>query len=281
MAAKRDYYDILGVGKQVSAEALKKAYRQLALTWHPDRNKAPEAETKFKEINEAYEVLSDPQKRQAYDQYGHAAFQPGGFGSGPQAGQAGPFRYYTTGNINFEDFFGGGGFSDPFEIFESFFGGRSPFGGDRIARYHLQISFLEAVKGCEKEVAIEGKRHKLKIPAGVDDGTRIRFGNFFVSLQVRPDKIFRREGDDLIIDQEIGLVTAVLGGEVMIPTIEGEIKLKIKPGTQPDTLVRLRDKGVPHLRRAGRGDQYVKLNVMIPKRLNVRQRKLFAELATA
>ncbi len=281
MAAKRDYYDVLGVMKSASAEELKKAYRQLALKWHPDRNKTPEAEAKFKEINEAYEILSDAEKRQAYDQFGHAAFQPGGFGAGTRGGQTGPFRYYSTGgNVNFEDIFGGAGFSDPFEIFESFFGGRSPFGGgSRIPRYGLQLTFLEAVRGVEKEVEIQGRKRKLKIPPGVDDGTRIRFGDFYISIQVRPDKQFRREGDDIIIDQPISLATAVLGGEVQVPTIDGQAKLRVKSGTQPNTLIRLRGQGVPHLRGQGRGDQYVRLKVEIPKRLNARQRKLFSELA--
>ena len=279
MATKRDYYDVLGVAKTASAEELKKAYRGLALKWHPDRNKTSEAEAKFKEINEAYEILSDQEKRQAYDQFGHAAFQAGGFGPPAGGGQAGPFRYYSTGgNVNFEDIFGGSGFSDPFEIFESFFGGRSPFGGQRIPRYGLQLTFMEAVRGCEKEVSINGKKRKIKIPAGVDDGTRIRFGDFFISVQVSPDKRFRREGADLIVDQEIELTTAVLGGEIKVPTTEGELKMKIKAGTQSNTLVRLRGQGVPRLRRGGRGDLYIRLKVAIPTRLNGEQRRLFRQL---
>ena len=287
MPTKRDYYDVLGVSRNASLEEIKKAYRKLALEWHPDRNKSPQAEERFKEINEAYEVLSDPEKRAAYDQFGHAAFTPGGMGGfeGFPGGftrtyKKGPFTYtYTTfGSSPFEGFgFDFEGFSDPFEIFEQFFGG-SPFRETRqIPRYGLTLSFLEAAKGCEKEIIIDGKKRKIRIPPGVEDGTRIKFSDFYVTIDVKPDKIFRREGDDVFVNQEISLGTAILGGVIEVPTIDGPVKLKIRPGTQPGTLVRLRGRGIKHLHSYGRGDQYVRLLVKIPEKLTPRQKELIKE----
>ncbi|MGB9706881.1 MAG: DnaJ C-terminal domain-containing protein [Microgenomates group bacterium] len=288
MPTKRDYYDILGVSRDASLEEVKKAYRRLALEWHPDRNKSPGAEERFKEINEAYEVLSDPEKRAAYDQFGHAAFTPGGMGGfeGFPGGftrtyKKGPFTYtYTTfGGSPFEGFgFDFEGFSDPFEIFEQFFGGASPFRRTRqVPRYGLSLSFMEAAKGCEKEIVVGGKKRKIRIPPGVEDGTRIKFSDFYVTIDVRPDKVFRRDGDDVFVNQEISLGTAILGGMVEVPTIDGPVKLRIRPGTQPGTMVRLRGRGVKHLREDGRGDQYVRLLVKIPEKLTPRQRELIRE----
>jgi DnaJ-class molecular chaperone len=285
MPTKRDYYDILGVDKSASGAEMKKAYRKLALQFHPDRNKSAEAAEKFKEINEAYEVLSNPKKKEAYDQFGHAAFAPGGgFGTGsPFGGQArtyrqGPFTYtYTTqgGGSPFEGF---GGFSDPFEIFEQFFGGASPFArAARMPRYGLTLSFMEAAKGCEKQVSIEGKKRKIKIPAGVDDGSRIRFENFYITIDVKTDKTFERDGADVFVRQEVPLTMAILGGQVQVPTIDSDLKLKIRPGTQPGTMVRLRGRGIKRLRGFGRGDQYVRLQVKIPEKLSKRQKKLVEE----
>ena len=287
MPTKRDYYDVLGVSRNASLEEIKKAYRKLALEWHPDRNKSPQAEERFKEINEAYEVLSDPEKRAAYDQFGHAAFTPGGMGGfeGFPGGftrtyKKGPFTYtYTTfGSSPFEGFgFDFEGFSDPFEIFEQFFGG-SPFREKRqIPRYGLTLTFLEAAKGCEKEIIIEGKKRKIRIPPGVEDGTRIKFSDFYVTIDVKPDKIFRREGDDIFVNQEISLGTAILGGVIEVSTIDGPVKLRIRPGTQPGTMVRLRGRGIKHLHSYGRGDQYVRLLVKIPEKLTPRQKELIRE----
>jgi len=285
MATKRDYYDILGVSKNATAAEIKKAYRKLALEHHPDRNKSSSANEKFKEINEAYEILSDSKKKEAYDQFGHAAFDPryGGFGAGAAgASDAGPFAggfthtYYTSDpGVSF-DF---GGFSDPFEIFAQFFGGGSPFGRvSRMPRYGLALSFMEAAKGCEKEVVIDGRRRKIKVPAGVDDGSRIRFGNFYITIDVQPDKTFQRDGADVFINQEISLTTAILGGTIEVPTIDGEVKLKIRTGTQPGTMVRLRGRGIPRLRGfGGRGDQYVRLRIKIPQRLTRKQKELIKE----
>lgn len=284
----KDFYEILRVGKNASEAEIKRAYRKLALEWHPDRNKDPKANEKFKEINKAYEVLSDSKKKQVYDQYGETAFRPGvGFaGEGPfgaqtQTGRYGPFTYtYTTygsppaGGFEGFDF---GGFSDPFEIFEQFFGGGSPFG--RQARrqriiYRLTIDFTEAIKGTEKTVDIEGKRQKIKIPAGVDSGSRVRFEDFDIAIEVRPDSRFKREDYDLITDVEISFPQACIGDVVSVPTIDGLLRLKIQPGTQSGTLIRLRGKGVPYVRGGGRGDQYVRIKVAIPSKLTGRQKEL-------
>lgn len=276
MATSRDYYDILGVPKSASAADIKSAYRKSALKHHPDKNKEAGAEAKFKEINEAYEVLGNDEKRKAYDQFGHAAFQQGGPGAGgnPFAGgfgQRGPFNYTysTSGGNPFEGFDLGG---DPFDIFEAFFGGsrgRAP----RKPIYSLEITFMDAVKGSEKSVEIEGKRRTIKIPAGADNGTRLRFNDFDISLSVRPDSRFRRERDDLYIDVNVPFQIAILGGEITVPTIDGDLKLKIRGGTQPMTMIRLRDQGVPHVNNRGRGDQYVRIVITLPERISREQRQ--------
>lgn len=287
MATKRDYYDILGVTKSASTADLKSSYRKLALKWHPDRNKEAGAEAKFKEINEAYEVLSNAEKKAKYDQFGHAAFDPSaGFGGG-QGGQTyrqGPFTYtYSTGG-GFEDMFGGQGgqgFQDPFNIFESFFGGQNPFGGgfQQKPHYSMNIEFMEAVKGVEKSFVHQGKQYTVKIPGGADDGTRMRYAQFDISLNVAPHKVFRREGSDIYILHEIPLTLAILGGDTTIPTLEGELTIKIRPGTQPSTTIRLSGKGMKHLSSNARGDFYIKLKVMIPERLSSRAKELVQALA--
>jgi len=287
MATKRDYYDILGVSKNASQEEIKRAYRKLALQWHPDKNKSPEATERFKEINEAYEVLSDPQKRQTYDQFGHAAFTPGGgestggwpFGGGfGRTYKQGPFTYTYTTYGGEGSPFEGWDFSDPFEIFEQFFGGYSPFRqSSKIPRYSLTLTFLEAAKGCEKEITFGGKRRKIKIPAGVEEGSRIKFKDFYVTIDVQPDKTFQRDGLDVFVNQEVPLITAILGGVIAVPTIEGPLKLRIRPGTQPGTMVRLAGRGIKRLHGYGRGDQYVRLLVKIPERLTRKQKEILEE----
>lgn len=280
MATKRDYYEILGVEKTASEADIKKAYRSQALKWHPDKNpdKKEEAEEKFKEINEAYQILSDKQKRQTYDQFGHAAFDPAsGMGGGPFRGQhTGPFTWtYTTssGSNPFE----GMDFNDPFEIFESFFGGG--FGrAARRPRYSLTVDFMEAVKGVTKEVEIDGKKQKIKVPAGANDGTRIRFDDFDITLNVKNHERFKRDGYDLFVDQEIPVSMAALGGTVEVDTIDRKLKLKVRPGTQSHTMVRLRGEGVAHLQRSGKGDLYVRLIVKIPENLTSEQKKSFNQL---
>lgn len=285
MAIQKSYYETLGVPKSASQTEIKAAYRKKALENHPDRNKSSDAEQKFKEINEAYQVLGNEEKRKAYDQFGHDAFKRGQQGGNPFGGgfQGGPFTYtyQSSGGNPFAGFdFGEGG--NPFDIFESFFGG-NPFGGQarRKPRYTLTISFMEAVNGTEKQVTIEGKNHAIKIPAGADDGTRIRFSDFDVVLSVRPDKTFRREGYDIYTEVELPLTTAILGGEVVVETLDGDLKLKVRSGTQSNTLVRLRGQGVPHINGRGRGDQYIRLHVHIPEKLSRRQRELLEEFEQA
>ncbi len=298
MATKRDYYDILGVGKSASLDEIKRQYRKLALEWHPDRNKSAEANGKFKEINEAYAVLSDPQKKTTYDQFGHSAFQSGMGGSG-QGGfrQQGPFTYTWSSGGGGSPFGFDGSDIDPFEIFEQFFGGGfSARGGPasgwgraqarpRRDVYEIGIDFLEAVKGVTKEVHLprgragEGSvRKTIKIPAGVDTGSRIRFDDFDIVVDVRPSREFKREGNDLIIDHEITYAQAALGAVVDVPTIDGPLSIRIQPGTQPGTLIRLRGKGVPSVRSASRGDQYMRIALHVPTHLSRRQRELLEEL---
>lgn len=277
MATKRDYYEILGVEKSASADEIKRAYRKMALKFHPDRNKEADAEEKFKEINEAYEVLSDEKKRGAYDQFGHAAFEgAAGMAGNPFAGgfRQGPFTYtYTStgGNpFDFEDF------SDPFDIFEQFFGGGFRAQA-RKPRYSLQISFMEAVEGAEKKVTIEGQERTIKVPAGADDGTRVRYEDFDVTFDVLPHPKFRREGYDVFVDHEIDFSVAALGGTVEVETLRDELKLKVRAGTASHTLIRLRGEGVPHIRGGGRGDLYVRLVIAVPKKLSRKQKKLLEE----
>jgi len=278
MATKRDYYEILGLKKDAIQKDVKSAYRKMALKYHPDKNKAADAEEKFKEINEAYQVLSDTKKRQAYDQFGHSAFSGAGGGAGgnPFAGghQQGPFTWsYSSSGQNP---FGGADFSDPFKIFETFFGGG--FGRKRKPRYSLTIDFMDAVKGASKEVEIDGKKRTIKIPAGANDGTRLSFSEFEVSFNVRNHKRFKREGYDLFVDEIIPFTAAATGGKINVQLIDKSLKLKVRAGTKSHTLVRLRGEGVQHLRRRGRGDMYVRLIVDIPAKLSREQKKLLERL---
>ncbi|MBI2430870.1 MAG: DnaJ domain-containing protein [Candidatus Levybacteria bacterium] len=286
----KDYYEVLGVLKTASSDEIKRAYRKLALQYHPDRNKTKEAESKFKEVTHAYEVLSDPQKRQTYDQFGQAAFESGGAGAGQgpfggaggpfgqaRSGQYGPFTYtYTTsgGGADF-DF---GGFSDPFEIFEQFFGGAAR---QRRPVYQVTIDFMEAVKGTEKKVTINGKSQTIKIPAGVDEGSRIRFDDYDVVVDVKSDGRFRREGYDIISEIDLSFSQLAIGAEVPVETIWGEIKFRVPAGTQPGSLIRLQGKGVAHVRGSGRGDHYVRINLVIPKNLTSHQKQLLEEFEAA
>ena len=370
MAEKRDYYEVLGVGKTASDDEIKQAYRKLAKKYHPDLNpNNKEAEEKFKEANEAYEVLSDKDKRAKYDQFGHAAFDPsagGGYGYG--AGGFGGFSGFSSGGFSgsftgFEDILG--------SMFCGGFGGGSrssranaPMQGDDI-RYNLTITFEEAAFGCKKEISyrreekcascggsgakpgsstktctkcggtgqvrvqqntvfgammstrecdacggtgkiIEQPCEKCRgtgrtssvikvavnVPAGIDDGQTIRIGgkggagfnggpdgDLLVSIRVRNHKQFIREGFNLYINMSIPVTTAVLGGEVKVPTLTGEVKYNIPAGTQSGTTFRLRDQGIQKLQQTGKGDLYVNVTVEIPKRLTDEQRSLFEELA--
>ncbi len=293
----KDYYEILGVSKNAAKDDIKKAYKRLAKKHHPDVDKSAGANERFKEINEAYQVLSDEKKRAAYDQFGSAAFEPGagfgGFGGAQtQRGRWGPFTYtYTTsGGMPDFDF---GDFSDPFNIFEQVFGvrgfGRQPRRG-RNLYYSITIDFMDAVRGLTQEVSLNGKKLKIKIPAGIRDGGEIKFrgegeagpaglpaGDLYLTVRIRPHPVFTRVGDDIFIWQEISFVQAALGDTIEVETVDKPVKLKIPAGTQPGTQFRLRGKGIPHLRGRGRGDQYVRIFVRVPEKLSREQKRLLEE----
>jgi molecular chaperone DnaJ len=352
MTTQRDYYEILGVPKNASNEDLKAAFRRLARQHHPDVNKEPDAEERFKEINEAYAVLSDPDRRAAYDRFGHAGVR--------NAGGAPDFNVDFTDFADiFGDLFGFGGFGRSSRRSRN-----APRRGADL-QYRLDLTFEEAVFGAEKEFEIvrdetcstcggsgaepgsspvrcatcngagevrqvrqtilgsmvqvstcptcngagetiaspchtcQGRgverrtRKKIvSIPAGVDNGTQIRLagegqpgvnggpnGNLYIAIEVKQHKYFRRRENDILLDLEINIAQAALGAEVDIPTVDGPARLKIPSGTQPGKVLRLRGKGIPHLRGSGRGDQLVIVNVEVPSKLTAEQRKLFEQLA--
>ena len=276
MATQRDYYEVLGLGKSASEAEIKSAYRKLALKYHPDRNKEAGATEKFKEISTAYEVLGNSEKRKRYDQFGHASAT-----GGPTPGWGGPFTYtYSNqGGAGFEDIFGG---SDPFDIFESFFGGASPFRrGPAKPHYQIKIDFIEAVNGVTKSLVHQGKKYDIRIPAGADNGTRIRYSDFDVSFAVSPDKYFKREGVDVIVDHEISFPLAAIGGDTSVPTLDGDLRLKIKAGTQPGSLIRLTGKGIKQINSNHRGDFYIRFIIKVPTKLDRRERELLHELLSA
>ena len=351
--AKKDFYELLEVPRDVNEGDLKKAFRKAAMQYHPDRNPGDaHAEEMFKQCAEAYDVLSDAQKRAAYDRYGHAAFEQGRGGAGPGYG-------------NMDDMFSHFG-----DIFGDIFGGRRGGGGQRKPargsdlRYDLGIKLQDAVTGVKKEIVVprvepcepcsgsgakpgsapescgqcggrgqvghqqgpfvfavtcpgcqgQGrsvkpanrcsacggsgntrveKRVTVKVPAGVDSGTRLRVtgegergaagqtpGDLYVVLSVAEDETFQRDGDDLHCEIEVDVVQAVLGGVVSVPLIEGgDEKVKLPPGIQPGEQVRIRGKGVPRLHDNGRGDQFAHVRVVVPRKLSDKQRKLYEQLA--
>lgn len=272
MASKSDYYEVLGLKKGASASEIKTAYRKQALEWHPDRHKDNKetAEKRFKEINEAYQVLSDPQKKTSYDQYGHAG--AGNPFAGGQSGR-GPFTYsYSTNGGQGQNPFAGFDFGDPFDIFEQFFGGagRAP----RVPTYSLAIEFMDAVKGVTKEVEVDGKRRKIKIPPGVGEGSRINFNDFILSVRIAPHETFEREGNDVYVTVTIPFSLAISGGEVKVPTVDGQLKLKIHSGTKPGTMMRLRGQGIKELNGRGKGDEYVRFTIEVPEKLTRKQKGL-------
>ena len=356
MAGKRDYYEVLGVEKSASDADIKKAYRKLAKQYHPDVNPDDKvAEAKFKEVSEAYEVLSDSQKRAQYDQFGHAGMDPnsfGGFGGG-----FGDFDFGGIGDI-FESFFGGSGFGRST---------RSRTGPQKGAdlKYTMEISFEESAFGIEREITAnrfegcptcngsgskpgtspktcahcngtgqvqykqstpfgqfvnvktcdvcrgEGKvivdpcqtcggKGKIKknvkimvnVPAGIDDGQTISLrgegepgirggppGDLYIGVRVKPHPLFQRQGNDVICEIPVTFVQAALGSELEVPTLDGKVKYTVPEGTQTGTVFRLKNKGIPFLRGNGRGDQYVKVSVEVPQKLNEKQKSILREFA--
>jgi len=283
--ANKDYYQTLGINKGASVDEVKKAYKKLAREYHPDVAKdKTTAEEKFKEINEAYQVLSNPQKKQQYDQFGFAGNNAGGQGTGPFGGfgQGGQSYSYTT---NFDDF-------DLGDIFEGIFtGGFKRKGRDE--QYILNINFLDAVNGITKETVIKGKNIKINVPAGANTGTKIRFegmgekarhqgypsGDLYIVVQVNPHKEFKRQNEHVFTFLEISLTTAVLGDQIEVNTVQGKVKLKIPSGTQNNTQFRLKGKGIKRIRGNGTGDHYVTVEIKIPTKLNRNAKKLFEELS--
>ena len=357
MSEKRDYYEVLGVSKDASADEIKKAYRKMAIKYHPDRNhdNKEDAEAHMKEINEAYDVLKDPQKKAQYDQFGHDAFSNGAGGAG-----AGGFGGFSGG-------FGGFG---GFDIFDTFFGGggrsRRP-GPEKGAdlRIDVELTFEEAAFGVEKELTIPrtenctecngtgaakgtspeecpqchgtgqvqsyvntpfgrmvnattcdrcsgtgkivktpckacggkgqkkvSKKIKVKIPAGIDEGQRIRvsgggqagkrggsYGDLYVYIYIKRHDFFTRDGFDVICEVPITFVQAALGDTIEVPTIHGKVEMKIGAGTQSGTVMRLKGKGIPMLRYEGNGDQHVRIKVLTPQKLSDKQKKLLEEFA--
>lgn len=323
MAAK-DYYDILGVARNASAEEIKRAYRKLAMKWHPDRHKGDKAaEEKFKEINEAYAVLSDAEKRAQYDRFGAGEFRQRfsqedifrGFDFGSI------FREFGIGADIFGDLFGaderprgktrvrtfhfrtppGAGFEEGF--------GQPGYGGYDFGEeyappprkgadliYELPITLSEAAFGAKKLITFQRdgtlERVEVKIPAGISTGKRLKVagkgqpggprglpGDLYVRVQVLEHPIFKREGDDLIVERPVKYTDAVLGADIDVPTIDGKtLKVKVPPGTQPGTRMRLKGYGVPHLGGGGRGDAFLRLVVEVPANLTERQRQLIEQL---
>jgi curved DNA-binding protein len=293
----KDYYKVLGVSRSASADEIRSAYRKLAMNYHPDRNPGDkQAEEKFKEVNEAYQVLSDPQKRARYDQLGSAysSWQsrgaPGGGFDWSQwtTGQPG------TGQVNFEDLFGAagaGGFSD---FFSAIFGGM-PSGGSTTGRYGsrttrqnehpVSITLQEAYSGTSRILESGGRRVTVRIPAGVKTGSKVRAAgaaadgsDVYLKITVEPDANFERKDDDLYTNASVDVFTALLGGEAEVQTLGGRIRVNIPPGTQPEQLIRLAGRGMPKIRNAEtRGDLYVRVKVSIPKKLSARQRELLEQ----
>ena len=289
--AKKDYYETLGVSKDASEQDIKRAFRKLAKENHPDINKDPNAEAKFKELQEAYSVLSDPKAKAQYDQFGHA-----GVAGGAQAG-GNPFEGFNFNgqNIHF-DFggFGNSGFGGIEDIFDMFTGGGFSRQRARGADYQtsVTIDFEEAIFGTEKTVGIRTGDHiKIKIPAGIDDGMQIRLGgkggeprasggepgDLYVAINVRPHKKFTREGNLILSHETISMVDAALGCELEVETVDGPVVMKVPAGTQSGTDFKLSGHGVPLIRSDGRGPQIVTIRVETPNNLTKRQRDLLQE----
>lgn len=291
----KDYYKILGVDKSAADKDIKKAYRQLARQYHPDKNPGDKsAEERFKEINEAYEVLSDTDKRAKYDQLGsnYQRFRqmggdPGSFDFSQWA-SGGPRSYQQ---VNLNDLFGGGGgFSD---FFNSIFGNGFSRNPNVQPLHHdseqtVEISLEEAYHGTLRTlVRDDGERLQAKIPAGANNGVKVRLrgkgnqgGDLYLIIQVAPHPIYTRDGDDLMTSIPVDVLTAVLGGQATVPTLSGTVNLKITPGTQGGQKIRLRGRGMPRLRHKDQfGDLFVEVRIRVPENLSPAERHLYEQLA--
>jgi curved DNA-binding protein len=293
----KDYYKILGVERSASADEIRKAYRKLAMQHHPDRNPGnKQAEDKFKEINEAYQVLGDSKKKARYDQLGGAysnwqqrGGSPGDFDWSQWAsgqGQPGGNVHVEYGDLN--DLFGEGGFSD---FFQSIFGG---LGGMQTSartrampsyQQQVEISLQEAYSGARRSLQMDKKRVEVRIPAGVKTGSKVRMAgaapdgrDLYLIVEVADDSRFERDGDNLHTSATTDVFTALLGGEAEVETLEGKVKLKIPAGTQPEQVFRLAGRGMPRLKSSqGKGDLFVRVKVKIPKQLSSKQKSLLEE----
>lgn len=335
MADKRDYYEVLGVARNADDAAIKKAYRKLAKKYHPDMNKDnPSAEEKFKEVTEAYNILSDKEKRKLYDQFGHAAFDEGGgnsraggyqggFGSDGtfhfNGGSGGNYQEFHYSGDNLDDIFDGifGGFkgkgfgngfhskgfhTQDFEDDGGFFGrggrSRSQEGEDVLAK--VDVTFEEAALGADKVIHFrspDGKEESLQvhIPAGIDSGQKIRLkgkgmpgrngggaGNMLLEVNVLKKPGFERKGMDIYTTVEIPFATAALGGEAIVPTLNGRVSCKIKEGTQSGTKIRLKGKGIVSMKNASeKGDEYAVIQIQVPKHLSPDARQKLTEFVKA
>lgn len=295
-----DYYKILGVDKKASDAQIKKAYRKLAMKYHPDHTKGDKAaEEKFKKISEAYAVLSDAEKRKQYDTYGSADFQQ-------RFSQEDIFRNFDFSDIFREFGFSGGGSPTGDGGFRFTFGGGSPFGGrhqqQRAVKgtdlvYELPVTLRDVAGGTQKQISLkhQGRTENIsvKIPKGMSSGKKLRLagkgepspyggpaGDLYIKVKVVEDPVFKSEGHDLIVYREIKLTQALLGAQIAVPTLEGgELSLKIPPGTRHKTKMRLSGHGLPHMKGAGKGDLYVVVLVDIPKELTAEQKKLVVQLS--
>ncbi|MEO6286270.1 MAG: J domain-containing protein [Dyadobacter sp.] len=289
-----DYYQILGVDKTADEKAIKNAYRKLARKYHPDLNPNDKAaEKKFQELNEANEVLSDPEKRKKYDQYGKDWQYSEEFEKSRQSRR-------SSGQSQGQPFSGGG--ADSFsDFFESMFGSSSGFGGGgRQAKYRgqdyqaeLKLTLREAYETHKQTLTVNGRNIRITVPAGIENGQTIKIpghggkgtnggpaGDLFLTFNIEPDEKFRRSGNDLHLKADLDLYTPVLGGEFVIDTLSGKVKLTIKPETQNGSVVRLKGKGFPVYKNEGSfGDLYVEFDIQIPTNLTERQKELFTELS--
>ena len=274
----RDPYQVLGVSRNASEEDIKKAFHKLAKRWHPDANPdKPEAEARFKEISSAYEILEDPDKRRQFDRFGHRFADFGDNGA-----RGGPVRDFDDANLN--------------EIFEGIFGGRGR-GRSRASKGQdieqpLHISLQEAWSGASRQIRRKGRSINVNIPRGARDGTKVRLtgegeqdpfggppGDLYLIIDVLTDARFARDGDNLKVDVPLDMFTALLGGEVEVPTLSGSVRLKVPPGTQSGRRFRLSGRGMPQLRSSGEfGDLLARVLITVPSRLNAEQRRLAEQL---